>query len=123
MLRADRFLGDCMKYFVTGATLLVSLALAVPAIGAPGQCSITGQGLFDCDVTVDGGGITFALPSGETFVFAHEADGEGLGYLIPAEPQPGRYPQELGRFAPIAEEPGCWLGDKDGTKFCAALVQ
>jgi hypothetical protein len=112
-----------MKIFVSGAALLVGLALAAPAAAAPGQCSMTGYDAFDCDVTVDGGGITFALPSGETFVFAHEANGEGLGYLIAAEPQPGRYPEELGRFVPVEGEDGCWLGDKDGITFCAALVQ
>ena len=112
-----------MKKLATGAALLAGLALALPAIAAPGQCSITGLDPFDCDVTVDGGGITFVLPSGEAFVFAHEADGEGLAYLIPADAQPGRYPEELGRFAPVEGEAGCWLGEKDGTKFCAALMQ
>lgn len=84
---------------------------------------MTGYDAFDCDVTVDGGGITFALPSGETFVFAHEANGEGLGYLLDAEPEPGRYPTELGRFAPVEGEAGCWFGAKDDITFCAALEQ
>lgn len=112
-----------MRIFVTGAALVCGLALAAPAVAAPGQCSMTGQGEFPCDVTVDGGGITFALPSGETFVFAHEANGEGLAYLIAAEPQPGRYPQELGRFVPVEGEAGCWFGAKDEITFCAALEQ
>lgn len=110
-----------MKIFVTGAALLI--ALAAPVAAAPGQCSLTGHDTFACDVTVDGGGITFALPSGETFVFAHEADGEGLGYLIAAEPEAGRLPEELGRFVPVEGEAGCWLGDKDALTFCAALEQ
>lgn len=112
-----------MRNFVTGAALICGLALAAPAVAAPGQCSMTGQGEFDCDVNVDGGGITFALPNGETFVFAHEADGEGLGYLISAEPEPGSRPQELGRFAPLGGQDGCWFGDRNEITFCAALAQ
>lgn len=112
-----------MRNIVTGAVLALGLALAVPATAAPGQCQMTGYGDFPCDVNVDGGGITFAVPSGETFVFAHESDGEGLGYLIEAEPKPGRYPKELGRFAPVAGQDGCWFGDKDDITFCALLVQ
>lgn len=84
---------------------------------------MTGQGEFACDVNVDGGGITFVLPSGETFVFAHEADGQGLGYLIPAEPQPGRIPEELGHFVPLDDQAGCWFGEKQEITFCAALEQ
>jgi hypothetical protein len=112
-----------MRRFVTGAALACSLALAVPVAAAPGQCSMTGQGEFPCDVNVDGGGITFTLPSGETFVFAHEANGEGLGYLIAAEPQPGRRPEELGRFVPVEGQDGCWFGEQDEITFCAALEQ
>lgn len=109
-----------MKIFVTGAMLLAGLAFAVPANAAPGQCSVTGYDTFDCDVTVDGGGITFTLPDGQNFVFAHVADGAGIGYLG-TEGQ--RYPQDLGAFLPIEDEPGCWLGEKANIKFCAALLQ
>jgi hypothetical protein len=112
-----------MRNIVTGAALTLGLALAVPANAAPGQCQVTGYGDFPCEVNVDGGGITFALPDGQTFVFAHEADGEGQGYLIDAEPQPGRYPKELGRFAPVTGQEGCWYGEKDGITFCALLVK
>jgi hypothetical protein len=112
-----------MKKFVTGAVLLAGLALAVPAQAAPGQCSVTGYDRFDCDVSVDGGGIAFQLPDGRGFVFAHVADGEGLGYLGAADPQPGAYPEELGVFKPVEGEDGCWLGEKDNIKFCAALLQ
>ena len=112
-----------MKIFLTGAALLAGLALAGPVAAAPGQCSMTGYGSFDCDVTADGGGITFVLPDGQTFVFAHMADGEGPGYLLPAEARPGRYPTELGVFRPVEGKDGCWLGDKDAITFCAALVQ
>lgn len=109
--------------FVTGAVLLAGLALAVPANGAPGQCSVTGYDTFDCDVTADGGGITFSLPDGQTFVFAHVADGAGLGYIAAVDQRPGTYPEELGSFVPVEGEDGCWLGQKNGIKFCAALLQ
>lgn len=112
-----------MKILMTGAALAFGLALAAPAAAAPGQCSMTGYGEFACDVNVDGGGITFSVPGGETFVFVHEANGEGAGFLIPAEPTPGRRPAELGRFAPAEGQPGCWFGDKDDITFCAALEQ
>ena len=112
-----------MRNLVTGAVLVGSLALAAPADAAPGQCSMTGYGDFACEVTVDGGGITFALPDGETFVFAHEAEGAGLGYLIAAEPQPGQRPDELGRFSPVEGQEGCWFGAEDEITFCAALEQ
>ena len=116
-------LGDWMKKFVTGAVLLAGLALAVPANAAPGQCSVTGYDTFDCDVTVDGGGITFLLPDGQSFVFALVVDGQGLGYLGAADQRPGTYPEELGSFLPVEGEAGCWLGEKDGLKFCAAVLQ
>ncbi len=109
--------------FVTGAVLLAGLALAVPANAAPGECSVTGYDTFECDVSVDGGGIAFMLPDGRSFVFAHVADGAGLGYIGAADPRPGSYPEELGSFLPVAGEDGCWLGEKDGLKFCAALLQ
>lgn len=116
-------LGDYMKMMVTGAAMLMGLALAVPAGAAPGQCSMTGYDTFQCDVTVDGGGLTMGLPDGRTFVFVHEADGEGLGFLIAADARPGQSPQELGRFSPVEGEPGCWVGAKDETRFCAAVQQ
>ncbi|SMQ70061.1 hypothetical protein SAMN06295905_1754 [Devosia lucknowensis] len=84
---------------------------------------MTGHGEFGCDVNVDGGGITFVLPEGDVFVFAHEADGEGLGYLIAADQQPGRSPDELGRFVPIEGEQSCWFGAKDDITFCVAVEQ
>jgi hypothetical protein len=112
-----------MRNFVTGAVLVFGLVLAVPAHAAPGQCTMTGFDDFACEVNVDGGGITFDLPSGETFVFAHVANGEGLGYLISAEPQPGARPEELGSFVPMNGQDGCWFGEEDEITFCAALVQ
>lgn len=112
-----------MKRFVTGAVLLAGLALAGPAMAVPGQCSMTDYGSFACDVTADGGGITFALPDGQVFVFAHLADGAGQGYLIAADAAPGRLPQALGEFVPVDDEPGCWHDARDTRKFCAAIAQ
>ncbi len=112
-----------MKNFVTGAALVFGLALAVPAYAARGQCSMTGYDTFDCDVSADGGGITFELPDGSLFVFAQIAAGEGLGYLIAPGAAPGSRPEELGAFSPLDDEPGCWFGPKDEIKFCAAIAE
>lgn len=112
-----------MKNFLSGAALMIGFALAVPALAAPGECSVTGYDSFDCDVAVDGGGITFELPDGQVFVFAQTADGEGLGYLIAANAAPGARPEELGSFSPIEGEAGCWLGAREEMKFCAAVAE
>ncbi|WP_169195126.1 hypothetical protein [Devosia sp. MC1541] len=112
-----------MKRFLTGAALLFCCALAVPALGASGECSLTGYDSFACDVAVDGGGITFALPNGDTFVFAHEADGAGLGYVIAADSQPGRSPAQLGRFFPVADRDGCWFAPIKEITFCASIAE
>lgn len=108
---------------MTGAALIAGLALAAPASAAPGQCSMTGYGDFACDVSVDGGGISFALPDEQVLVFAHQANSEGFGYLIESEATPGSRPDELGAFVPVDGEPGCWFGAEDEIKFCAALEQ
>jgi hypothetical protein len=107
-----------MKTILTMA-LVAGLALCAPAVAAPGQCSLTGYEDFACDVSVDGGGLTFSLPDDQSFVFAHVAEGEGLGYLVSAN---GR-PRELGIFTPVAGQPGCWSGRKDEMTFCAATEQ
>ncbi|KKB10018.1 hypothetical protein [Devosia chinhatensis] len=112
-----------MKMFVTGAVLLVGLALAAPASAAPGQCSLSGIGEFSCDVSVDGGGITFSLPDGRLFVFAHVSNGEGLAYIGSGEPSPGQYPSELGAFVPAQDRAGCWMQEDGEMTFCAALLQ
>lgn len=112
-----------MKSLTTGALLVAGIALATPAMAASGQCSMTGLGQFACDVSVDGGGIVFALPDGRTLVFSHQGNGEGNGYLMPETAQPGRAPVDLGHFAPDTGKAGCWVGEKDGTKFCVAVQQ
>ncbi|QQR40156.1 hypothetical protein [Devosia rhizoryzae] len=112
-----------MKMLVTGVAMSAVFALAAPAGAAPGQCSMTGYGDFSCDVAVDGGGISFVLPDRQVFVFAHQANSEGFGYLIEDRARAGARPDELGAFAPIEGEPGCWFGPKDEITFCAALKQ
>ena len=112
-----------MKSFLTGAALLAGFALAGSAMAAPGQCSMSGFGSFACDVGFDGAGITFELPDGQVFAFALVTEVEGLGYFIAADAQPGQRPVELGVFMPVADEPGCWYGQKDDVKFCALVEQ
>lgn len=112
-----------MKTFLTGVVIVAGFALAAPAAAAPGECSITGYNDFPCDISVDGGGITFDLPDGETFVFVHGGDDQGMGYLIPAQSDPGDRPRELGNFEPVHGEAGCWFGERDEITFCAALEQ
>lgn len=93
------------------------------AVAAPGQCEVSGFDMFDCDVALDGGGLTFALPDGQTFAFALVDDGEGLGYLIEPDARPGQRPDELGTFTPIEGEPGCWAGDRKVERFCVLVAQ
>ena len=111
-----------MRLLLTGVAV-AGLALADPAAAAPGQCSMTGYDDFACDVAVDGGGISFALPDGQVFVFVHEASDQGFGYRIADVAEPGDRPDELGMFAPVDGEPGCWFGPKDEITFCAAVEQ
>lgn len=84
---------------------------------------MTGYGTFDCDVSADGGGLTFGLPDGATFVLGVDAEGTGTGYRIEADAAPGRQPEGLGHFDPIPGKPGCWLGTREGTEICAAIEQ
>lgn len=111
---------------VLGASALgavVAGMMAVAAVAAPGQCTVADYGTFDCDVTVDGGGLTFVLPDGKTFVFAQIADGEGLGYLIGADAKPGDRPKELGELAPVDGEAGCWESKRNDYKFCVLVEE
>ena len=112
-----------MKTFLTGAAVLAGLAVVAPAQAMPGQCSVTGFGEFACSVDADGGGLTFALPDGQTFVFAQVQNGEGFAYRIPAKNPPGSRPEELGMFAPVDGQKGCWLGEKDAVTFCVSVQQ
>jgi len=112
-----------MNTLLTGTMLIASLALAVPALAASGQCSLTGFDTFDCDVEMDGGGLTFALPDTQVFAFALVEADEGLGYLIAADATPGERPDELGTFLPLAAEPGCWFAEAKEIKFCAMVFE
>ena len=97
--------------------------MVVAAVAAPGQCTFTEYGTFDCDVAVDGGGLTFGLPDGQTFVFAQIERGEGPGYLIGADVRPGAAPRALGEFAPVAGEAGCWESTGKDYKFCVLVEE
>lgn len=100
-----------------GLGLMTAMAAA-----APGQCTVTGFGAFDCDVVLDGGGLTFELPDGRTFAFALIEEGVGTGYLIAADAAPGARPTELAGFKPVAEKPGCWARGED-FEFCAMVAE
>lgn len=108
-----------------GAAVLGSVVagvMAVAAVAAPGQCTVSDIGTFDCDVAMDGGGLTFELPDGSTFAFALVDAQQGVGYLIEADAKPGQPPEDLGSFLPVEGEAGCWISGKD-YKFCAALAE
>ena len=92
------------------------------AMAAPGQCTVTGFGSFDCDVTLDGGGLTFPLPNGQTFVFALTEADKGEVYLIDADAAPGQRPEELREFSAVAGQPGCWARDEDYS-FCVLIAE
>jgi len=106
---------------VVGA--LVWGAMVTMAGAATGQCSVTGYGTFDCDVTLDGGGLTFDLPDGQTLAFALTEADLGVAYLISADAAPGALPTELHEFRPIEGEAGCWESTRADYKFCAAFVE
>ena len=112
-----------MIRLLTGTMLVASLALAVPALAASGQCSLTDFDTFDCDVQMDGDGLTFALPDGQVFAFATVGEDEGLGYLIAADASPGQRPDELGSFMPLADKPGCWVAEAKEIEFCAMVFE
>lgn len=112
-----------MRILFTGAVLAAGFALAVPAWAVSGQCSLTGYESFECDVTTDGGGLTFDLPDGQTFAFAVTGEGEGFGYRIAADAAPGQRPVELGTFVPAPDEPGCWQSVRNETRFCALVFE
>lgn len=108
---------------VAAAGAVAGLGLmAVAAAAAPGQCTVTGYGTFDCDVVTDGGGLTFDLPDGRTFAFALLEEGRGSAYLIGADAAPGSLPEELAGFAAVDGQPGCWARDED-FEFCVLVAE
>lgn len=94
--------------------------MAALAVAAPGECSLTGYDTFDCDVALDGGGLTFALPDGKIFAFTLISEGVGTAFLISPDAAPGQRPEELRTFSAIESEPGCWARDED-TRFCVMV--
>lgn len=106
------------------AVAAVMASMVGAAHGAPGECTVTGFGRFDCDLTLDGAGLTFTLPDGSGFVFALVEPYEGLGYLISENAKPGQKPRELGSFSPVEGQDGCWASRRDEDyQFCAAVAQ
>lgn len=104
------------------AATLIWGAMVVAASAAPGQCTVSGYGTFNCDVVTDGGGLTFALPDGRTFAFALLEEGVGSAYLIAGDAAPGALPEELRGFAAVDGKPGCWARDED-FEFCVLVAE
>lgn len=102
---------------VAAGGMMVAVASA-----APGQCTVSGFGAFDCDVALDGGGLTFALPDGQIFAFTLIEDGVGTAYLIDPAAEPGQRPDELHEFRAVEGKPGCWARDED-YEFCVLVQQ
>ncbi|KRA50205.1 hypothetical protein ASD80_16760 [Devosia sp. Root635] len=97
-------------------------AMVTLAAAAPGQCMVTGYDTFDCDVALDGGGLTFALPDGKTFAFTLTEGGTGSAFLIEADARPGQMPEELRDFRAVDGRPGCWARGED-FEFCVLVEQ
>jgi hypothetical protein len=97
-------------------------AMVTMAAATPGQCTVTGYDTFDCDVALDGGGLTFALPDGTTFAFTLTEEGVGTAFLIAADAAPGQPPEALHEFRAVDGRPGCWARDED-YEFCVLVEQ
>lgn len=104
------------------AAIMAGVAMSTPAWAQPGQCSVTGIGTFACEVVVDGGGFSFALPDGDVLAFTLIEPDLGLAYLIRNGARPGQRPRELDEFTPVPGAPGCWSG-ANGYQFCAAVFE
>ena len=106
----------------TAMAVAVTGAMATLVAAAPGQCTVTGYDTFDCDVALDGGGLTFVLPDGRTFAFTLIEEGVGTAFLIDADAEPGQRPEELREFRAVESRPGCWARDED-YEFCVLVQQ
>nr|WP_314258656.1 hypothetical protein [uncultured Devosia sp.] len=104
------------------AATLIWGAMVVAAVAAPGQCTVSGYDTFDCDVALDGQGLTFALPDGQTFAFALTGADEGVAYIIGTDARPGSSPEELRGFAAVDGKPGCWARS-DEFEFCVLVEE
>lgn len=103
------------------AAMFAAAAMTGPAAAQPGQCSVSGWGTFDCDVVVDGGGLSFALPDGAVWAFTLTEADMGLGYLFPSDGGSGNRPRAQGEFQP-STKPGCWA-NLDEFEFCALVFE
>ncbi len=110
------------KKVMLAAAMFAAAAMTGPAAAEPGQCSVSGWGTFDCDVVVDGGGLSFALPDGAVWAFTLTEAEIGLGYLVPPDGAPGKRPRPQGEFRPVADKPGCWA-NVDNLEFCALVFE
>ena len=113
-----------MKRMIWAAAVVAAAtgAMVTLAAAAPGQCTVTGYDTFDCEVALDGGGLTFTLPDGKTFAFTLAEDGVGSAFLIEADAGPGQVPDELRDFQPVEGQPGCWARG-DEFEFCVLVEQ
>lgn len=92
------------------------------AAAAPGQCTVTGYNTFDCDVALDGSGLTFELPDGRVFAFTVIEEDVGTAFLIDDDAEPGQRPEELHEFRAVEGKPGCWAREQD-YEFCVLVRQ
>lgn len=113
---------DLKRVIWATAFVAAAFGMVVVAAAAPGQCSVTGYDNFDCDVALDGGGLTFDLPDGGIFAFTVIEEDLGEVYLIAADAAPGQPPRVLRDFRPLDGQPGCWARDAD-YQFCVLLEQ
>jgi hypothetical protein len=113
--------GQDLKRLIWVAAMAVA-ACGTLAAAAPGQCTLSGYDAFDCDVALDGGGLTFTLPDGQIFAFTLIEEGMGTAYLIDPEAAPGQRPDELREFEAVEGRPGCWARDED-YEFCVLVQQ
>lgn len=110
--------------------MVAAMAMAGGATAAPGQCLVTGYETFPCDVALDGGGLAFDLPDGQTFAFALIEPELGVAYIDrntegydddTGENYQYVRPKELGEFRPVAGEAGCWASTGDDFRFCVLV--
>ena len=109
-------------FWAAGLGVAAAGVMAGAAWAVPGQCMVSGYGTFPCEVVLDGGGMAFELPDGQTWAFALTAPDEGQGYLIGADARPGSPPVALGGFTRGAGEDGCWIHD-ESLQFCVLVEQ
>ena len=109
--------------WATAMAVVVMGAMVTLVAAAPGQCTVSGYDTFDCDVALDGGGLTFELPDGRTFAFTLIEEGVGTAFLIDADAGPGQPPEALDAFQPVEGQPGCWASDDEDYEFCVLVQQ